>query len=248
MSGWRRRVVDALTAAIGVRVARTGSAWVLIEPEQLRRFLAHFRVDCVFDVGANTGQYASRLREIGFKGQILSFEPIPDAAAQLRRRAARDPRWAVIESALDSESRDVCFNVMRSSQFSSLHAPDHSGTAAFVEINKVEREIQVRTKTIAEIFPTLEAQYGFGRPFLKMDTQGHDVAIARGAGEAIRKFVGLQSELGLTPLYVGAPDYHEAITFYRSLGFKLSGLIPNNSGHFPDLNEVDCLMYNSTFD
>jgi FkbM family methyltransferase len=240
-------VVNAVTGVAGLRVARTGSAWGLIEPEQLTRFLTYFRVDCVFDVGANTGQYASRLRGLGFRGQILSFEPIPDAAAELKKRAGRDPRWAVIEIALDSESRDATFNVMRSPQFSSLHAPDHSGPAAFVDVNTVEREIQVRTQTIAQIYASLEAQYGFSRPFLKMDTQGHDVAIALGAGSAIHKFVGLQSELGLTPLYVGAPDYHEALTLYRSLGFKLCALIPNNGGHFPDLNEVDCLMYNPAF-
>jgi hypothetical protein len=77
-----------------------------------------------------------------------------------------------------------------------------------------------------------------------MDTQGHDVTVARGAGRYLRQFVGLQSELSLTQLYKEQASFTEALEFYRSVGFRLSALVPNNGGHFPDLNEVDCIMYN----
>jgi hypothetical protein len=49
---------------------------LLFEEEHLRRFLRHFEVDCVFDVGANSGQYATMVRErAGYLGPIVSFEP-----------------------------------------------------------------------------------------------------------------------------------------------------------------------------
>lgn len=243
----RRRVIDAVVKPLGIEIARKGSAWALMEPEQLRRFLARFRVDCVFDVGANTGQYASRLRHIGFHGLIVSFEPNPAAAAVLGKIARRDRSWLVKELALDSEARSLAFNVMEDSQFSSLHEPDHSSTAAFVDKNRVQRQITLQTDTIANLYPKLQAEYGFERPFLKLDTQGHDVDVVHGAGDVISKFVGLQSELGLTALYKGARNFREALDLYQALGFKLSALIPNNAGAFPDLNEVDCLMYNTAF-
>ncbi len=56
---------------------------------------------------------------------------------------------------------------MKSSQFSSLHEPDHTGVATFVELNAVERRIDVTTQTLDTVFPTLQAKYGFARPFLK---------------------------------------------------------------------------------
>jgi hypothetical protein len=36
-------------------------------------FLNYYKIDVVFDVGANTGQFGSRLRELGYKGEIISY-------------------------------------------------------------------------------------------------------------------------------------------------------------------------------
>src|SRR5437868_7840357 len=47
----------------------------------------------VFDVGANAGHYAIELREQGFAGHIVSFEPSSSAFAALSRRASADGRW-----------------------------------------------------------------------------------------------------------------------------------------------------------
>ena len=60
---------------------------------QLVAVLQHFRITCVLDVGANVGQYGSLLREWGYPGRIVSFEPQADAHRALERRAAADPAW-----------------------------------------------------------------------------------------------------------------------------------------------------------
>jgi len=247
MTSWKRGVVDALTKPLGIVVAHKGLAWQLVEPEQLERFLAVFEVDCVFDVGANVGQYAERLREIGFKGLIVSFEPNPDTARVLRAAAAGDGQWIVDELALDEQSRPLTLNIMKSSQFSSLHEPDHSQVNTFIESNSVERQVELVTGTLAGVFPALQTKHKFRRPFLKMDTQGHDIAVAKGAGPYLKQFVGIQSELSLTSLYKDQPGFVEVLEYYRGAGFRLSALVPNNAGHFPDLNEIDCIMYNPAF-
>jgi hypothetical protein len=41
----------------------------------LKQVLDKGEVNCVLDVGANRGQFASILRKIGYGGQIISFEP-----------------------------------------------------------------------------------------------------------------------------------------------------------------------------
>ena len=52
---------------------------------QLVATLERQAVDAVIDVGANLGQYATRLREAGWRGPVLSIEPIPELRAALAR-------------------------------------------------------------------------------------------------------------------------------------------------------------------
>src|SRR5215475_7216451 len=108
-------------------------------PEQthLARLLKHLEVDCVFDVGANTGQYATMLRrQAHFKGRIISFEPIPAAAAEVARKALHDPAWTVEQAALADTSGSRTFHVMAGSEFSSLSKPKHDEVGLFTKLNR----------------------------------------------------------------------------------------------------------------
>lgn len=50
------------------------------------------KIDLVLDVGANRGQFATALRdELGYRGRIVSFEPLKDVFPLLQQAAAQDP-------------------------------------------------------------------------------------------------------------------------------------------------------------
>src|SRR5688572_8587852 len=110
MVKWKRSLANSIGKAINASIIPRGQAALFLEKEHLERFLTDFQIDCVFDVGANEGQYAEKLREIGFRGSIISFEPIPALASVLRRKATRDPDWIIEEIALDETVRTVAFN------------------------------------------------------------------------------------------------------------------------------------------
>lgn len=258
MPGWKRALANALGNLLDAEIVsrkgiREGEVFVadrldvplMMERCHLRRFLNHFEVDCIFDVGANAGQYAKMVRALGFAGPIISYEPIPALAGNLRRMAERDGNWHVEELALDDREREATFHVMAGSQFSSLKAPSYSETDRFRENNRIAEEVPLRTARLAEQYDHYAKRLGFRRPFLKMDTQGNDLAVARGAGERLQHFVGLQSELAFKKIYDDQSGYRAALDFYLSQGFELSALVPNNRGHFPDLIEMDCILYNA---
>jgi FkbM family methyltransferase len=242
--GVRRLVRRYLEKALEVDVIPTGDVAYVFEWQHLRKFFAHFQIDCVFDVGANAGQYASMLRtRAGYRGQIISYEPIPELAAEMRRAATHDPAWAVEELALDRNAGQVSFNVFASDRLSSLHAPSHLAQQRLAADMALVRQIKVRADTLANELGRQQTKLGFKRPYLKMDTQGHDLQVAMGAGKQLREFIGLQSELAIERLYAETPGYEEALAYYRDQGFVLSALVPNNLGHFPRLLEIDCIMY-----
>src|SRR5688500_2068285 len=90
------RARHAVRGRVQGALARAGwEVRPLADDEDARRvkLLESERIDLVLDVGANVGQYASKLRDAGYTGRIVSFEPYREAFAQLERNAARDPRW-----------------------------------------------------------------------------------------------------------------------------------------------------------
>jgi FkbM family methyltransferase len=213
-----------------------------LEEHYLSRLLKHLNIDCVFDVGANVGLYGLMLREYcGYGGLIISFEPTPAVAARLKQTSASDDKWVVRESALGLAKGKATFRTMESSEGNSFLALRRE-EAKDIKIN----EITVDVECLGEVFPELQKQYKFSRPFLKMDTQGFDLQVFEGGGDAIQSFLGLQSELSVDAFYAGVLDWKESLAHYEKAGFVLSALVLNNDEWFPKLREIDCLMYRPT--
>jgi FkbM family methyltransferase len=184
------------------------------------------------------------LRDIGFRGPIISYEPIPALAEELRKRSAHDAHWHIEEFALDREAGPATFHLMNSDEFSSLHTPAADQPDIFYSMNRVVRDVQVTRTTLSTELLKWRNKLGFQRPFLKMDTQGNDHAVVMGAGDSLQAFVGLQSELAIRKIYDDSVEFSESLTAYMAHGFELSAFVPNNAGHFPMLVEIDCVMFN----
>jgi len=241
--GFKRQLVDLFERIINARIVRRGAIGPLFEEEHLRRVFEHFKVDCVFDVGANAGQYAGMVRSrAAYKGPIISFEPNPRLAAILREKARHDPGWFVEEAALGSTAGRATLNVTAQDHFSSLHTPKTTETSLFAKATAILCTVDINISTIEAELSNYRKKLGFERPFLKMDTQGHDVEVALGAGEMLSEFVGFQSELAIRRIYDDTVSYCDALKFYADRGFVLSAFVPNNAGHFPYLIETDCIM------
>jgi hypothetical protein len=62
---------------------------------------------------------------------------------------------------------------------------------------------------------------------LKIDTQGYESEVLKGAPETLARVAGLQLELSLVPLYGGQKLMPEMLETVASLGFELWALVPN---------------------
>lgn len=208
----------------------------------LARLLKVLGVDLVVDVGANAGQYHDMLRRIGYDGPIVSFEPNPELASALKARARTDKNWTVDQRALGASAGTAEFHIMADSEFSSFHAPRHDQVALFRGQNAVSQNLPVTMTTMDAVLPDLVQRFGAKRVYLKLDTQGHDLEVLKGGPESLPLVAALQTEASVRPIYEGAPIYQEIIGYLTERGFVMSGIFPNNSGHFPLLVEFDCHM------
>ncbi len=237
---YRRELRDRWLAT---RLALAGRQHQYGEIVALRRFIAHFGIDCVVDVGANAGQYATQLRkDVGFSGRIISFEPNPAVFARLAERARRDRAWEVHNIALSDVDGTADFNVMAADQFSSLNPPSEGLEPIFAERNRIEKSLAVSCRRLDGLMDELGLSHGDGTTLLKLDTQGHDAQVCAGAGAMLRGFAGVQTELAVRPLYSGGVDYGQMIAALAEFGFVPNAIFANNKGHFPLLVEMDGLF------
>jgi FkbM family methyltransferase len=210
-------------------------------PEVLLAHFDRYAVNCVVDVGANRGQYGRRLRRAGYRGRIVSFEPVPDEFARLQAAAAGDPDWTVHAVALGASDGTLEMHVVPGTLSSPL-PPTEFGGQRFPSLRGTTRH-EVPVRRLQDLLDEVLDGLGEPRPFLKMDTQGYDVEVFRGLGNRAGEFVGLQSEVALMQLYEGMPRMGEALAVYEAAGFEVSGMYPvNREERSGRVLEFDCLM------
>jgi FkbM family methyltransferase len=203
----------------------------LLGKRHIAWLLDQLEVDCVLDVGANTGQYGQALRRNGYEGYIASFEPVPEFVDELAAASAGDDKWTVHPVALGAIEGMVPIRVQRS--FSSLLPSSDYGKDRFeilresADNEQIEVPLRRLDAMLDEVLAPVIAS-GITRPrvYLKMDTQGFDLEAFRGLGDRVADIVAMQSEIALRLIYEGMPRMPEALAAYEAAGFEITGLYP----------------------
>jgi FkbM family methyltransferase len=179
-------------------------------------------IDVVLDVGGNIGQYGEFLRSLGYRGRIVSFEPVTQNAEQLERIAEGDGAWTVVRTALGAANSEAPINVTRATVMSSLRRPAEP-TGLGEDIDVVYSEI-VPIRRLDSIFD--EYVRADEQVFLKMSVQGWDLDVLAGAAGCLHRVNAVQSIVSIVPLYEGMADWLASLTTLRELGFVPTGFFP----------------------
>lgn len=191
---------------------------------RLVRMLDANAIDLVVDVGANAGYFAKEIREAGYRGAILSFEPLADAHASLLAAARHDSAWHVASRcAIGAVDSTVEVNVAGNSTSSSIlpMLGEHVRAAPNSAYVRKERVPLCRLDT----FEHASLSHAT-RPFLKIDTQGYEQQVLDGAAGILSRVHGIQVEMTLSALYEGQQLWLEMHAQLQSLGFELWGVVP----------------------
>ncbi len=180
-----------------------------------------FAIDLVLDVGANEGQFGSQLREMGYGGEIISFEPLASAFEQLSRTAYIDGAWRALPIALGADNSQALLNVAGNSQSSSLldMLPAHRQASSS---SKFTGQQVADVRTLDSLMSQLCPQPR--NICLKIDTQGFEMQVLEGAAQSLPQIATLQLEMSLVPLYRDAPLFADMLAHLTSQGFELVSL------------------------
>lgn len=206
----------------------------------LFQFLVSRKIDLVFDVGANTGQFGRELRRQGFQGDIISFEPVREVFADLQNRIHGDPKWSAHCLALGAEPGRGTVHVSRASVYSSL-VKQREFAIHFDDAIEVTANEEVEIARLDNFVGVTEGRHAF----LKIDTQGFEKQVLAGAERVLDKVEGVLLEVSLVPLYVDTWKLEDVVAFMRSKGFVLAQVKPVNALRISDgvsFLEIDCLF------
>jgi FkbM family methyltransferase len=209
---------------------------------QIVSLLARHEVDCVFDVGANVGQYANAIRKNGYQGRIVSFEPLSDAHAKLTARAAGDANWDVAaRAAVGATAGETQIHISPESDMSSILPLDATAQDRLASAHGTDLETVPGT-TVAD---TLAAHATGQTPiFLKLDTQGFEAQVLAGAAGCWDRITGVQLELSIQPIYEGQPNHLPLLEQLATQGLRPHLVIPGYwSRHYGRMLEYDVVCF-----
>ena len=215
-----------------------------VEQSENARFISMLRthnVNLIFDVGANAGQFGVLLREIGFDGKIISFEPLSDAREILLNISKNDPQWQIaLQTAIGEENGEIEIQIAGNSQSSSVLDMLDTHVRAAPDSKYIGKE-KVALRTLDSIAPDYMDSNSIA--FIKIDTQGYETQVMNGAKKLMSQIVGLQVEISLVPLYKGQCLFDEMLKKLKNDGFELWSI----STVFSDPNTAQLLQVDATF-
>lgn len=188
-----------------------------------QRLMQEKGINVVLDVGANMGQTGCELRQAGYTGRIVSFEPLSVPFAELKKQADADGNWQANQAAMGETAGSAQINVS-GTHWSSSFLPMASRHESMVPQSVYTGVETVKVETVDRIFAS--AVRSGDRVMLKIDTQGFELPVLKGAAASLPQITIVQTELSLALLYEGQPKYYDVMKHLDESGFELANMIP----------------------
>lgn len=175
------------------------------------------------DVGANIGQSTRRICEEFASAHVLAVEPSPQAWGPLQataRAIGGCARIDVIPVAAGEKAGKATLHLTHDPQFASLLVPSEAGRVYHPEATLAAGQIEVPVVTLDALLrdraiPRVD--------FLKIDVQGHELPVLRGAHALLSdpRLLAVNCEAQIVPEYDGASTFGPINSLLESHGFVL---------------------------
>tara|TARA_R110000868_G_scaffold21535_11_gene89188 strand:+ start:548 stop:1264 length:717 start_codon:yes stop_codon:yes gene_type:complete len=169
----------------------------------------------IIDVGVATD--TNELYQHFPKAKYLFVEPCEEFESALMQLCHRYPGSTYMLAAAGAINGETVIHV----------TPDLGGSSRFVTVESQDGAYDMIPRTVPQfridtLWQALELK---GPALLKIDVQGGELEVIRGAAKVIDNFEVIVLECGLVEQYLGQPIFHEYIAELARLGFVIYDII-----------------------
>ncbi len=184
-----------------------------------RDVIGPLQLGTVVDVGGNVGQFSLLARALHPAARIYAFEPLPDAAARYRQVFAADEKVTLFQAAISPEAGTATMHVSASADSSSLLPISDRQSELFPGT----QEIGVTDVEVGPLSDFVSANDLTAPALLKIDVQGFELEVLRGAGDLLAAFEHVYVEASFEALYEGQALADDVIAYLVAAGFAEVG-------------------------
>lgn len=233
-----KRLIQNLLNKIGFQIKRYPD----LDISRRLKLINHYKINKILDVGANIGQYSLELRKFGFKGHIISFEPLSGTYSKLKSNAKNDKKWQTFNFAIGNEEGNTLINVAGNTFSSSIN----NMLESHLKVEPSSRYISTENITIKRLDTIFNSIHSSGDIILlKIDTQGYEKNVLEGASQSLDNILLIQLEMSLIPLYENELILADMIKFLEQKKFEIvsieNGFTNDETGQ---LLQVDGIFIN----
>ena len=176
-------------------------------------------IHTIFDIGANTGQFASQFQRFFPDAEIYSFEPLKDCYNDLLKEMGHFSKFHAFNFALGDKNGKTQIYHNNFSPSSSLLFMEELHKKAFPYTEKVNIE-EINIRRLDDIIDNL---YIKDNILIKIDVQGFEDKVILGGEKLISRASVLILETSFQPLYQGQLLFEGIYELVREMGFVYAG-------------------------
>ncbi len=197
------------------------------------------------DVGANRGMLTKTVNHVFPNCKIFSFEPIKDCYMELKKLEKGIINLKSFNYALSDYDGSAEFNQSIYDYSSSLLKMTKKHENAF-PFTKETTVYNVEVHPLEYFYDQIKLKPPV---ILKLDVQGSELKVMRGAGKMLNSFDYILCEMSFTELYAGQPLIKEVMDFMYENKFTLIDILElNKDSRNNELLQVDGLFVNNRDD